>query len=78
MVTARNQRGPAEIAWPLARAPLVLVVDDDEVIRRLIAANLMLEGFNVARRQAGRMPGQGVGYRAGHHHAGRDDVAHGW
>jgi CheY-like chemotaxis protein len=54
MVTARNQREPAEIAWPKARAPRVLVVDDDEVIRRLIAANLMLEGFNVAMAAGGQ------------------------
>ena len=54
MVTARNQREPAEIAWPTARAPRVLVVDDDEVIRRLIAANLMLEGFNVAMAAGGQ------------------------
>lgn len=54
MVTARNQREPTEIAWPKARAPRVLVVDDDEVIRRLIAANLMLEGFNVAMAAGGQ------------------------
>jgi CheY-like chemotaxis protein len=54
MVTARNQRGPAEIAWPMAHAPRVLVVDDDEVIRRLIAATLMLEGFNVAMAAGGQ------------------------
>jgi DNA-binding response OmpR family regulator len=31
----------------LGRAPRVLVVDDNEVIRRLIAVNLELEGFEV-------------------------------
>lgn len=35
---SRKTRGPGR----------VLVVDDDEVIRRLIAANLTLEGFDVA------------------------------
>jgi CheY-like chemotaxis protein len=48
MVTAPHERGPAEIVSPVAGAPRVLVVDDDEVIRRLIAANLTLEGFDVA------------------------------
>jgi DNA-binding response OmpR family regulator len=34
----------ADVAYGLGR---VLVVDDDEVIRRLIAVNLQLEGFDV-------------------------------
>jgi CheY-like chemotaxis protein len=44
-------RGPGEsanfeaVTEPLGR---VLVVDDDEVIRQLIAVNLQLEGFEVA------------------------------
>jgi CheY-like chemotaxis protein len=37
-IPTRQTRGPGR----------VLVVDDDEVIRRLIAANLTLEGFDVA------------------------------
>ncbi len=37
-IPTRHARGPGR----------VLVVDDDEVIRRLIAANLTLEGFDVA------------------------------
>jgi CheY-like chemotaxis protein len=48
MVTPPHERAPAEMASPTARAPRVLVVDNDQVIRRLIAANLMLEGFDVA------------------------------
>jgi CheY-like chemotaxis protein len=52
MVTALNEHGPTETASFLANRPRglrrVLVVDDDEVIRRLIAANLTLEGFDVA------------------------------
>jgi CheY-like chemotaxis protein len=42
---------PQAIAIPTCqtrRLRRVLVVDDDEVIRRLIAANLTLEGFDVA------------------------------
>jgi DNA-binding response OmpR family regulator len=40
--------GPATLAR-VAQAPgRVLVVDDDEVIRQLIAVNLTLEGFDVA------------------------------
>ena len=53
-MTASHERGPAEIPWPIARAPRVLVVDDDEVIRRLIAANLTLEGFDVAMAAGGQ------------------------
>jgi CheY-like chemotaxis protein len=53
---ARAGTGPAHtapqaIAIPTCqrrRLARVLVVDDDEVIRRLIAANLTLEGFDVA------------------------------
>jgi CheY-like chemotaxis protein len=41
---SRKTRGPGR----------VLVVDDDEVIRRLIAANLTLEGFDVATAVDGR------------------------
>jgi CheY-like chemotaxis protein len=46
--------GLADISGPTARAPRVLVVDDDEVIRRLIAANLILEGFDVAMAADGQ------------------------
>lgn len=63
MVTGLPERHPARagsesahtasqaIAIPIRQTPglgRVLVVDDDEVIRRLIAANLTLEGFDVA------------------------------
>jgi DNA-binding response OmpR family regulator len=52
MVTSLNERGPAEtfscIADGLRGQRRVLVVDDDPVIGRLIAANLTLEGFDVA------------------------------
>ena len=61
-------QGPAQDPdpRPLLRRPLpfpspsarglgrVLVVDDDEVIRRLIAANLTLEGFDVATAADGQ------------------------
>jgi CheY-like chemotaxis protein len=51
MVTPLNEHDSAETAI-LAHGPRglgrVLVVDDDDVIRRLIAANLTLEGFDVA------------------------------
>jgi CheY-like chemotaxis protein len=49
-----HERGPAEMVSPVVRAPRVLVVDDDEVIRRLIAANLRLEGFDVAMAASGQ------------------------
>ena len=53
---ARIGSGPAHAAPQATTIPArqrpglgrVLVVDDDEVIRRLIAANLTLEGFDVA------------------------------
>jgi CheY-like chemotaxis protein len=53
---ARAGSGPAPAASRAIAIPIrqtrglgrVLVVDDDEVIRRLIAANLTLEGFDVA------------------------------
>jgi CheY-like chemotaxis protein len=53
MVTELHEHNRAENAVsPMARMPRglgrVLVVDDDEVIRRLIAINLTLEGFDVA------------------------------
>jgi len=52
----RTSDGTARAAWPgadnLARVTQalgrVLVVDDDEVIRQLIAVNLQLEGFDVS------------------------------
>jgi CheY-like chemotaxis protein len=55
-VGARAGSGPAPTAPQAIVIPTrqrqglgrVLVVDDDEVIRRLIAANLTLEGFDVA------------------------------
>jgi len=47
--TQRAHTAPQSIAARETRAAVhVLVVDDDEVIRRLIAANLALEGFEVA------------------------------
>jgi CheY-like chemotaxis protein len=52
--------GPAPAApraIPIRQTPglgRVLVVDDDEVIRRLIAANLTLEGFDVATAADGQ------------------------
>jgi CheY-like chemotaxis protein len=60
--TAAVTRAPDMIACPVGKIPLdrvaspsvtqglgrVLVVDDDEVIRQLIAVNLQLEGFEVA------------------------------
>ncbi len=52
MVSPPNERGPAETSSCIAHGPpglrRVLVVDDDPVIGRLIAANLTLEGFDVA------------------------------
>ena len=45
----RNHRpGDATLARVAQRLGRVLVVDDDEVIRRLIAVNLQLEGFDVS------------------------------
>ncbi len=50
----------SELAGPDTLTPVtqglgrVLVVDDDEVIRQLIAVNLMLEGFEVATAVDGR------------------------
>jgi DNA-binding response OmpR family regulator len=50
-VTELHEHNSAEIA-PITRMPRglgrVLVVDDDEMIGRLIAVNLTLEGFDVA------------------------------
>jgi CheY-like chemotaxis protein len=54
--------GPAPTAPKAAAIPVprarglgrVLVVDDDEVIRRLIGANLTLEGFDVATAADGQ------------------------
>ena len=47
-----SARTPSNTVSPIARMPRglgrVLVVDDDEMIRWLIAANLTLEGFDVA------------------------------
>jgi len=57
---ARSGSGPAHTATqPIPARQTralgrVLVVDDDEVIRRLIAANLTLEGFDVATAVDGR------------------------
>jgi DNA-binding response OmpR family regulator len=45
---ARHERGPASLARVAQALGRVLVVDDDEVIRQLIAVNLTLEGFDVA------------------------------
>jgi CheY-like chemotaxis protein len=47
--TARNHlAGTATLTRVAQRLGRVLVVDDDEVIRRLIAVNLQLEGFDVS------------------------------
>src|SRR5580704_7027417 len=45
---ARCERRPASLARVAQALGRVLVVDDDEVIRQLIAVNLTLEGFDVA------------------------------
>jgi DNA-binding response OmpR family regulator len=45
---ARSHRRPASLARMAQALGRVLVVDDDEVIRQLIAVNLTLEGFDVA------------------------------
>jgi len=58
----RAGSGPAPAAAQATTIPIrqtrglgrVLVVDDDEVIRRLIAANLSLEGFDVATAEDGQ------------------------
>ena len=57
-VTMATDVGPKEVFNPTLASAVhahetrvlgrVLVVDDDEVIRRLVAANLTLEGFDVA------------------------------
>lgn len=58
MVTELTEQGLAETSFSLARGPVgprrVLVVDDDPVIRRLIAANLTLEGFDVVMAADGQ------------------------
>ncbi len=50
MLGQRRQSGADAVASPTVTQGLgrVLVVDDDEVIRQLIAVNLQLEGFDVA------------------------------
>jgi CheY-like chemotaxis protein len=45
---AHHDRRPATLARVAQALGRVLVVDDDEVIRQLIAVNLTLEGFDVA------------------------------
>src|SRR5580693_2982026 len=45
---ARCERRPASLAPVTQALGRVLVVDDDEVIRQLIAVNLTLEGFDVS------------------------------
>jgi DNA-binding response OmpR family regulator len=47
-MAARYDRRPASLALMAQALGRVLVVDDDEVIRQLIAVNLTLEGFDVA------------------------------
>jgi DNA-binding response OmpR family regulator len=47
-MTIRYDRRPASLARVAQALGRVLVVDDDEVIRQLIAVNLTLEGFDVA------------------------------
>src|SRR5579884_1075782 len=44
---AHNRGGRATLARVAQGLGRVLVVDDDEVIRQLIAVNLQLEGFDV-------------------------------
>jgi DNA-binding response OmpR family regulator len=46
-MTIRYDRRPASLARVAEALGRVLVVDDDEVIRQLIAVNLTLEGFDV-------------------------------
>ena len=46
-MTVRYDRRPASLARVAQALGRVLVVDDDEVIRQLIAVNLTLEGFDV-------------------------------
>src|ERR1700729_2461877 len=46
-MTIRYDRRPASLARGAEALGRVLVVDDDEVIRQLIAVNLTLEGFDV-------------------------------
>jgi DNA-binding response OmpR family regulator len=46
-MTIRYDRRPASLARVVQALGRVLVVDDDEVIRQLIAVNLTLEGFDV-------------------------------
>ena len=59
-----------------SRKPSVLVVDDDEAIRQLIAVNLQFEGFNVVgvaadgRKAVGRSAGTARSRNDGHHDAG--------
>ena len=49
LVRGRNHRpADATLTGVTQRLGRVLVVDDDEVIRRLIAVNLQLEGFDVS------------------------------
>ncbi len=47
-ITHRSSPGGASLAPVSEELGCVLVVDDDEVIRQLIAVNLTLEGFDVA------------------------------
>ena len=47
-MAAHHDRRPATLARVAQALGRVLVVDDDEVIRQLIAVNLTLEGFDVA------------------------------
>jgi CheY-like chemotaxis protein len=47
-MAARYERRPASLSRMAQALGRVLVVDDDEVIRQLIAVNLTLEGFDVA------------------------------
>ena len=47
-MAARYERRPASLSRVAQGLGRVLVVDDDEVIRQLIAVNLTLEGFDVA------------------------------
>ncbi|GAB2849555.1 hypothetical protein GCM10022221_56260 [Actinocorallia aurea] len=50
----RHGTGKASLSLVVEKLGRVLVVDDDEVIRQLIAVNLQLEGFDVATAVDGR------------------------
>src|SRR3984957_19852388 len=53
-MTIRYDRRPASLTRVTQALGRVLVVDDDEVIRQLIAVNLTLEGFDVVTAVDGK------------------------